>query len=265
MELEIVEIKCYSNIYELTKSPEAIPISHKGSAINANDLETILNDTVLIEQRKIFKASILSGDESAVFSLLNNMIDKLKLYPDSFIHNFIINLFMDLFNSLSTIDISIRKVRQEKFDYSKLVQTASIEGIKQWARDMSAIIMEQISPDIENSNKLFVRKALEYIKERFNQDLSLDDVASHVYLNPAYFCRLFKQETGENFINYLMKIRMTNAIEIMRSSNHKISEICIMVGYKNSKYFSKVFKNYTGYTPSNYQMKIVKDGLNSDE
>jgi YesN/AraC family two-component response regulator len=265
MELEIVNIKCYSNIFKLTESTEAIPISNYGSPINENNSEIILNDPILIEQRKMFKASILSGDASAVFSLLNNMIDKLKLYPTSSIHNFIINLFMDLFNSLSTIDISIRKVRQEKFDYSKLVQTVNIEGIKQWAREMSAIIMEQILPDTENSNKLFVTKALEYIRERFNQDLSLDEVASHVYLNPAYFCRLFKQETGENIINYLIKIRMINAIEIMRSSNHKISEIGILVGYKNSKYFSRVFKNYTGCTPSNYQMKIVKEGLNSHE
>lgn len=172
---------------------------------------------------------------------------------------------MDLFNSLSSIDISIHKIRQEKFDYSELIQTVSIAGIKKWAREMSQMIMEQILPDTESSNKLIIRKALKYIGDRFNQDLSLDDVASHVYLNPAYFCRLFKKETGENFSNYLIKIRMMHAIEIMRSSNHKISEVGIMVGYKNSKYFSRVFKNHTGYTPSNYQMKIVKEGLKADE
>jgi two-component system response regulator YesN len=265
MDMEIVNIKCYSNILKLTENTETIPISNYGSPIYENNSEIILNDPILIEQRKMFKASILSGDASAVFSLLNNMIDKLKLYPTSSIHNFIINLFMDLFNSLSTIDISIRKIRQEKFDYSKLVQTVNIEGIKQWAREMSEIIMEQILPETENSNKLFVTKALEYMTERFNQDLSLDEVASHVFLNPAYFCRLFKHETGENFVNYLIKIRMMNAIEIMRSSNQKISEIGILVGYKNSKYFSRVFKNYTGYTPSHYQMKIVKEGLKTHE
>lgn len=265
MELEILKTESYSNIYEFSKSTEAIPISYNGLPIDATNNEIILNDPILLEQRKIFKASILSGDASAVFSLLNNMIDKLKLYPTSYIHNFIINLFMDFFNSLSSIDSSLQKVRQEKFDYSKLIQTVSIQGIKQWARDMSEIIMEQILPDTENSSKLFIRKALDYINERFKEDLSLDEVASHVYLNPAYFSRVFKQETGENFSNYLIKIRMMNAIEIMKSSNHKISEICIMVGYKNSKYFSRVFKNYTGCTPSQYQIKILKEGINSDE
>ncbi|MGL1890338.1 MAG: response regulator [Spirochaetaceae bacterium] len=265
MELEIVEIKSYLNILELSKSTETITIPDTDSTIDDNGIELILKNPTLIEQRKIFKVSILSGDASSVFSLLNNMVDKLKLYPPSSIHNFIINLFMDLFNSLSTIDISIQKVRQEKFDYSKLIKTENIEGIKKWARVMSEMIMEQILPDAENSNKLFIRKALEYITERFDQDLSLDEVASHVYLSPAYFCRLFKQETGENFINYIIKIRIKNAIKIMKSSNHKISEIGIMVGYKNSKYFSRVFKNHTGYTPSHYQMKIIKEGLNSDE
>ncbi len=264
LELEIVKVKCYSNIYELTKSMEAIPIYYIDSTTD-NNSELILNDPVLIEQKKIFKASILSCDASAAFSLSNNMIDKLKLYPTSYIHNFIINLFMDIFNSLSSIHASVQKVRQEKFDYSNLIQTVSIDGIKQWTREMSEIIIEQILPDAENSNKLFITKALEFINERFSQDLSLADVASHVYLNPAYFSRLFKQETGENFSNYLIKLRMMKAIDIMRHSNHKISEISILVGYKNSKYFSRVFKNYTGSSPSNYQMKIVKEDLNLDE
>lgn len=265
MTLEIISIEAYSTIYDLTKSTETMPITTIGLSNDDGDIERILNDTILIEQRKLFKASILSGDRSAVFSLLNTMIDRLKLYPTSLIHNFIINLFMDLFSSLSSIDISIQKVRQEQFDYSKLVQTLSIEDIKQWARNMCVLIIEELSPDTENSNKLLIRKALHYIKERFNEDLSLDEVASHVYLNPAYFSRLFKQETGENFSNYLIKLRMMEAIDIMKRFNYKVSEICLMVGYKNSKYFSRVFKNYTGSTPSQYQMKIVKEGLNADE
>lgn len=265
MGLEIVKIDSYSNIYELTKSTETIPRPQKDLNLDYNDIEPILKDNVFIEQRKIFKASIISGDKLAVFSLTDNMIDKLELYPTRFIHNFIINLFMDLFNSLSSIDISIHKIRQEKFDYSELIQTVGIAGIKEWTRKMSQMIMEQILPDTESSNKLFIKKAQEYIDDRFNQDLSLNDIASHVYLNPAYFCRLFKQETGENFSNYLMKTRMKHAIEIMKSSNHKISEIGLMVGYKNSKYFSRVFKTQTGYTPSNYQMKIVKEGFKTGE
>jgi two-component system response regulator YesN len=264
MQLEIVEIKGYSDIYELSKKSNGIPISYMGSQIDDNS-EIILKDPILIEQQKMFKSSILSGDTTAVFSLLNNMIDKLKLYPTSCIHNFIINLFIDLFNSLSSIDINIQKVRQEKFDYSKLVKTVSLAEIKEWTREMAEILMEQVLPDSENSSTLFVRKALKYIKERFDQDLSLDEVASHVYLNPAYFCRLFKQETGENFSNYLVDLRMKKAIEIMRNSNHKISELGTMVGYRNSKYFSRVFKNYTGYTPSHYQLKIINDDLNSNE
>lgn len=265
MELEILKIEAYSNIYDLTKSTESIPVPLINSPDDHSDIETILNDTVLIEQRKLFKASILSGDVSAVFTLLNTMIDKLKLHPTNNIHNFTINLFMDLFDSLSSIDLSVQKVRQEQFDYSKLIQITNIEGIKRWAKEMSEIIMDQVSPDTENSNKLLVRKALDYIKEGFNEDLSLDEVASHVYLNPAYFSRLFKQETGENFSNYLIKLRMMEAIDIMKRSNYKISEICLKVGYKNSKYFSRVFKNYTGCTPSQYQMKIVKEGLTTDE
>ena len=97
-----------------------------------------------------------------------------------------------------------------------------------------------------------IQKARRYIDENFAKDISLDEVADYVHLNPIYFSRFFKQKTGENFISYLVALRMARAIELLKSSDYKVYEISELVGYKSVKYFSRVFKQTTGYSPADY-------------
>ena len=103
-----------------------------------------------------------------------------------------------------------------------------------------------------------IAAAKNYIINSFSQEICLDDVAEYVSLSSAYFSRLFKQETGENFIDYLIKIRMEQAKNLLETTDKKTYEISEYVGYKKSKYFSKLFKNYTGYTPTEYRTKIKR-------
>jgi len=113
--------------------------------------------------------------------------------------------------------------------------------------------------DINNTDRYkTILDAKKYITNSFSQEICLDDVAEYVSLSSAYFSRLFKQETGENFIDYLIKIRMENAKKLLESTDYKTYEISELVGYKKSKYFSKLFKNYSGYTPTEYRTKIKR-------
>lgn len=101
-----------------------------------------------------------------------------------------------------------------------------------------------------------IGNAKEYINSCYNKEIGLDDVAAFVQLSPAYFSRLFKQETGENFIDYLIKVRMEHGKRLLETTNHKTYEISQMVGYKKSKYFSKLFKKYSGYTATEYRSYV---------
>ena len=113
--------------------------------------------------------------------------------------------------------------------------------------------------NVTNTDKFkTISDAKNYITKAFSQEICLDDVAEYVSLSSAYFSRPFKQETGENFIDYLVKIRMENAKKMLENTEYKTYEISELVGYKKSKYFSKIFKNYTGYTPTEYRTKIKR-------
>jgi len=100
--------------------------------------------------------------------------------------------------------------------------------------------------------ELVIQKAIEYIENNYQKDISLDDVSGYVYLSPVYFCRFFKEETNINFLTYLTNVRMGKAAEILIKREKKISEVSHLVGYKNTKYFTRVFKKHYGIVPSEY-------------
>ena len=72
-------------------------------------------------------------------------------------------------------------------------------------------------------------------------------------LSPYYFSKLFKEETGENFIEYLTKLRIQKAKELLVDKEKSMKEICGQVGYSDPNYFSRIFKKSVGVTPTEYR------------
>ena len=98
-----------------------------------------------------------------------------------------------------------------------------------------------------------IRLAKQYIYENYDQNLSLENVSAKIGFNPAYFSTLFKKETGINFLEYVMEIRVQKAQNLLISTNSSLMEISTKVGYADFKYFSKIFKRITGLKPTEYR------------
>ena len=80
----------------------------------------------------------------------------------------------------------------------------------------------------------------------------LDDVSSQVNISPYYFSKIFKEETGENFIEYLTRVRIDKAKELLVDANVSVKEAGIQSGYSDPNYFSRIFKMQMDMTPSEY-------------
>ena len=106
---------------------------------------------------------------------------------------------------------------------------------------------------IPSKNSELVKKAIQFISQNFATPLSLDDVAGHVHLNPAYFSTVFKQSTGSSFKEYLNMVRIEESKRLLPNTNYSVIDIAIATGFEDQSYFSKVFKKYTGLTPKQYR------------
>lgn len=98
-----------------------------------------------------------------------------------------------------------------------------------------------------------VERAKYFIRKNYRRDLSLDEVAREVNISSYYLSKLFKEETGENFIGYLTACRMEAARKMLADRNASIKEICIETGYSDPNYFSRIFKKTVGVSPTEYR------------
>ncbi|MFP3122065.1 response regulator [Ectobacillus funiculus] len=99
--------------------------------------------------------------------------------------------------------------------------------------------------------------AKNYIKDKYTEDISLEQVAEHVNLNSVYFSKLFKKQTGETFSDYVMNMRIEKAKQLMRNEALSLKEICFQIGYHDPNYFSRVFKKCTNEAPKEYRQKLL--------
>jgi two-component system response regulator YesN len=99
-------------------------------------------------------------------------------------------------------------------------------------------------------------RAREYIDGHFTDaDLSLYSTASHVGISPNHLSTVFTQETGENFIEYLTRVRLEKAKQLLRETAMKNADIANETGFNDPHYFSYIFKKHTGLSPRDFRLR----------
>ncbi len=141
---------------------------------------------------------------------------------------------------------------EAKYDISKLYDYTEMamlkegaieEGIKCYGDAIKTIVVE--NP--------FIAASKNYIKKNYRNKITLKDVANIIHLNPVYLSILFKKETGQRFVDYLMTYRVEQSKMYLDNNKYSIAQISEMVGYGDSRHFSRKFRQITGYTPTEYR------------
>lgn len=107
---------------------------------------------------------------------------------------------------------------------------------------------------INSGNK--IRIAIKYIEKNYEKDLSLQEVADYVNLNPSYLSYIFKKATGLNYRDFLNKVRVEKSKVLLIQPKYKVYEIAEKVGFIDTNYYYRVFKKYTGITPNQYRYNL---------
>jgi two-component system response regulator YesN len=98
-----------------------------------------------------------------------------------------------------------------------------------------------------------------YLREHYNEELSLQTLSSRFNVNNVYLGRLFKEETGEYFNDYLNRIRLDQAKKLLLTTLYKASDIASIVGFLDPNYFYRKFKQVNGLSPSDYRSRNLND------
>ena len=101
----------------------------------------------------------------------------------------------------------------------------------------------------------YIRNALQYMSNNYDQHLDLKIVADHIGLSPSYFSTLFRKTVGISFREHLNWIRVEESKSLLLGKKHTLAEIALSMGFPDQSYYCKVFKKYVGVTPGQYQFK----------
>lgn len=105
-----------------------------------------------------------------------------------------------------------------------------------------------------NENEYYTR-ACAYIQENYYQNMNVSEVADHLGISYAYLSKIFKQQSegGEKLLDYLNKIRIEKAKELLSETNLSLTEVAEKVGYNNAQSLQRFFKKYENVTPGDYR------------
>ena len=139
----------------------------------------------------------------------------------------------------------------------EMLSISDLGELRLWCRKRVENIIAQVNSYRDYKAGGLTKRAKEYIKANYSKSITLEDVAREISISPQYLSKLFKEETGENFIDYLTGIRIRIAKSLLEGEDMSIKEICYSIGYSDPNYFSRIFKKIVGTTPTEYKDEFL--------
>ena len=255
----------YNQIYSIYKSylnsKEALKYKYvlgTNKLIHVNEIAEFRKESFVypIEKEKALISSIIIGKDDSL-SMLQELVKEIAniLNFDIFKINItftqvVYNIYNNVLKKYSFLD--------DVYDLSQIINIGflgveTLEDIEKQLIDNIAKLIEIIKEYNLNQSDNIVQRACEYVLNHIEEDLTLTSIANNLNISKNYLCSIFKQQTGENFLEYATKAKMERAKVLLKRHDYKVYEVSDMLGYKENAYFSKLFKKHTGYTPAEYK------------
>lgn len=148
--------------------------------------------------------------------------------------------------------------RQRQAGYEFILGSLStqivVNMLRQVKSNLPVLITERNFSEKENINR-----SVEFLRELYDKDYSLEEVARVANLSPYHFIRVFKAQTGKTPYEYLLDVKIEKALEMLRIKNCTVTDVCFACGFNNLSHFTTLFKRKMGILPSDYRKSFIAD------
>ena len=129
--------------------------------------------------------------------------------------------------------------------------------MKEYFKDYLEGYLVLLRQTMENNDRRDIVRAKEYIEEHFRENLTLEVLAGVMYMNPYYFSSFFKKNAGENFKDYVNRVRIKHAVSLLVTTDMKTYEIAEETGFRDVRSFTDAFSRAYGETPVGYRKRVL--------
>jgi two-component system response regulator YesN len=258
---------------------EQLPISYK-SALSVLDYRFLLGKNRVLSildmegkpsvpmppnldwDRKLATA-VKTGSIQEANALIENGVAELKtsLAPIESCYLQMQKVVLALMNLIQELVVHNKETSFERhMTLMDVYRLKTLDEVELWLKEVVRSVISTIADNRSHLTHMQIHRAVDYIDTNYANDrMSLQDLCSHVLMSTSYFSLVFKQHTGETFIEYLTGVRVMKAKELLHNTTLKFYEIAEKVGYRDPNYFSILFKKHAGITPKEYREKQVKE------
>jgi two-component system, response regulator YesN len=207
-------------------------------------------------ERQLLSSYIAARNLNNSLEVLEKIFLSMKSHRTSFATVYIVcfDILIILGKIVKESGISWENIFKDKvISEESILQYTTLEELKSWLKECVTSICSYLSKLNKSDGKKSIEEIKEYVKNYYYTDINLNDLANKYFINSSYLSQLFKNETNEKFVDYVTRIRVEKAMELLSNTSLKTYEIAAMVGYSDPRYFSDVFLKVTGKTPSKYR------------
>lgn len=239
----------------------------KNRIICIEDIEPLCVDRIVFDdiKERALTSCLKVGTEEDIINTVDNLFEEIIESRASFkdYQIYLLEMVTAILKVAKSSNVDMERVFGSNYNlFVELYRFNDIQEVKGWIKSISMKIMNYIIKDRCDTCKLLVGKAKEFVRSNYSQsDITINKVCGHLHISPAYFSSIFKRETKMTFINYLTKVRMDAARELLRGTGLKSFEIAEKVGYAEPNYFSYCFKKNFGVSPSEYRNSFEADAI----
>lgn len=216
------------------------------------DSEEANQEIYLIEKLK-------QGNDIAVLKYMQNIIDLARESGGDItgtIRNKLIEIMVIAHKTAK--NMGVKEDNQIKYDkyLNQMLGIHDLMQLSMWCNNIVKYLAIKIKELKEGKVSKVIVDAKKFIETNYSKEITLEEVAKNVSISPQYFSKLFKEETGDNFIEYLTKVRIEQGKNLLKNTNYSVKEICYKIGYSDPNYFSRLFKKNVGVSPTEYFKKM---------
>lgn len=143
-------------------------------------------------------------------------------------------------------------------DFQRLLSILNILNDLAHSKDFKVLNAEGFAMETEVKDNDRINVVFNYVKNNFQEDITLSVIADMVNMTVPSFCRYFKKITNKTFVQFVNEYRLVHASKLLAEQPLSISEVCLESGFNNFSHFNKSFKAFTGKSPSEYRNELKK-------
>ena len=208
---------------------------------------------ILANWERILRAKDTHKIEPFLGELFNRTI------PGSLLPSKARMLVLDLIAILCKVALE-RRIRWDQIGEENVEPMETLEKFEScddWYQWLSKLVERYLflveKQSESNATSFVIQKSLDFIQTNLEHDISLGDVAEYVGISKCHLSRIFPEYVGEHFSDYVQRLKLEKAKELLRFTNMRIYQVAETIGFYNIRYFSRIFRDIVGVTPADYR------------